>query len=79
MTPGRAYVVGEKRPELFVPNAAGRIYPSVSMSKGGAGDMNINLTSHIRTIDATGMDALLTQHARTFQKHAAMWARKENT
>ncbi len=50
----------------------------MNMSKGDGGDMNINLTSHIHTIDATGMDALLTEHARTFQRHAAMWARKEN-
>jgi hypothetical protein len=30
---GRAYVVGERRPELFIPNQSGRIEPSV----GGAG------------------------------------------
>lgn len=29
VTPGRAYVVGEKRPELFVPKSAGTIVPSV--------------------------------------------------
>ncbi len=27
--PGRAYIVGEKRPELFVPRSAGSIIPSV--------------------------------------------------
>jgi hypothetical protein len=27
--PGRAYVVGEQRPELFVPRSAGTIVPSV--------------------------------------------------
>jgi len=48
------------------------------MDRKGGGEMNVNLTSHIHTIDATGMDALLTEHARTFQKHAALWARREN-
>ena len=30
VTPGKAYVVGEKRPELFLPRSAGTIIPSVS-------------------------------------------------
>ena len=47
-------------------------------TKGTRGEMNVNLTWHIHTIDATGMDALLTEHARTFQRHAALWARREN-
>ena len=36
---GRPYVVGENRPELFVPNVSGRIVPRVpaAMSGGGAG------------------------------------------
>ena len=34
VTPGHAYIVGEKRPELFVPKTAGTILPSVN-TKGG--------------------------------------------
>lgn len=36
---GKAYIVGEKRPELFVPNSSGRIIPSVpnAVSMGSAG------------------------------------------
>jgi hypothetical protein len=30
--PGRAYIVGEKRPELFIPRSAGTVIPSVSGS-----------------------------------------------
>jgi hypothetical protein len=33
--PGRAYVVGEKRPELFVPRSAGTIVPRVPGNSGG--------------------------------------------
>jgi hypothetical protein len=39
---GRAYIVGERRPELFIPRQNGTILPSV----GGAG--GINLTQNIR-------------------------------
>jgi hypothetical protein len=38
VTAGRAYVVGEKRPEVFVPNESGRIIPSLDQLQypGGA-------------------------------------------
>jgi len=45
---GRAYIVGEKRPELFIPNAAGRIEPSV----GGGQPVQI-----VTQIDARGATA----------------------
>jgi hypothetical protein len=34
---GRAYIVGEHRPELFVPNSSGYIQPSVPAMAGGGG------------------------------------------
>lgn len=42
VTAGRAYVVGERRPEVFVPNQSGRILPNTnaltrSMNVGGGG------------------------------------------
>jgi len=57
-------VVGERGPELFVPNTAGSIVPnnemaSASASGGGMGD-NIEVTFNINTIDATDFDQLLT-------------------
>jgi len=39
VSPGRAFVVGERGPELFVPTSAGSIAPS--MSGGGARDIRI--------------------------------------
>lgn len=36
---GRAYIVGEKRPEVFVPDSNGRIIPSVSRAAGGGAAM----------------------------------------
>lgn len=48
--PGKAYIVGEKRPELFVPGQAGRVVPNVPMSDG----QNISVVNHftINTPDA---------------------------
>lgn len=53
VTPGQPYIVGERRPEVFVPSTAGRIIPSVTAAsskvQGGASampprfDININL------------------------------------
>ena len=39
--PGQAYIVGERRPELFVPNMPGRIEPAVRGNFGG-GSVNIS-------------------------------------
>ena len=36
--PGVPYIVGEKRPEVFVPDVPGYILPSVPESFGGGGD-----------------------------------------
>jgi tape measure domain-containing protein len=57
VTAGKPYVVGEKRPELFVPNSSGRIIPQVPnvMSQGGGGT-TVHAPVSI-TIDATGADA----------------------
>ena len=38
--PGRSYIVGEKRPEVFIPNAAGRIEPRVPAMGGGVAQTN---------------------------------------
>lgn len=45
--PGRAYVVGEQRPELFVPRAAGRIIPNVNgMSSSNQRPVQVNAHFH---------------------------------
>ena len=58
-------VVGERGPELFVPNTAGEVISNNEMTSmggggsGGGGD-NINVTFNINTIDATDFNELLT-------------------
>jgi hypothetical protein len=43
VSPGRAYRVGERGPELFVPTSSGRI----EASAGGRGATNVNLTIRV--------------------------------
>ncbi len=50
VTAGRAYVVGEKRPELFVPNRSGMILPKVPGAGGGQtiiGGASITITGNV--------------------------------
>lgn len=42
VNPGRAYLVGERGPEIFVPAAAGRIEPPAA--GGGARDVRLSIT-----------------------------------
>lgn len=44
VTGGQAYLVGERRPELFVPTAAGRVAPAGG-SPGGGINVTVNVTT----------------------------------
>jgi len=59
---GTPYVVGERGPELFMPNQTGTVIPNGNLSGGGK---NINVTFNIETIDSTGFDELLTERKST--------------
>lgn len=52
---GRPYIVGEKRPELFVPNVSGRIIPKVP---GGTTSINFAPTINAAGADAAGLAAV---------------------
>ena len=43
------YLVGERGPELFVPNAGGNIIPNNKMGGGGSGGVTVNQTINITT------------------------------
>ena len=38
---GRSYIVGERGPEMFVPNTSGTIVPNNSLAMGGGGVTNV--------------------------------------
>lgn len=50
----RPFIVGEKGPELFVPNQSGMIVPNKVASSTNGSDVNVNITNNV---DATGADA----------------------
>jgi SLT domain-containing protein len=58
---GTPYMVGEQGPELFMPNQTGTIIPNRNMSGG----QTVNVTFDINTVDAKGMDELLTARRGT--------------
>jgi hypothetical protein len=46
---GSPYMVGERGPELFIPNSQGSIVPNNKMSGGGGGGVTVNQTINITT------------------------------
>ena len=60
------YLVGERGPELFVPNNSGTIIPNDSLNFGGQGEAQptggnrATITFNINTLDARDFDNLLT-------------------
>lgn len=53
-------IVGERGPELFVPDSAGTVIPNEQVGMTGGGSQQIDVTFNINTIDATDFDELLT-------------------
>lgn len=43
---GQPYIVGEKRPELFVPRTNGTILPRVPSGMGGGNTYNVTVNTH---------------------------------
>ena len=58
---GKPIVVGERGPELFVPNQTGQITQSARGTGGGAVNVNFN----INTVDASGFEELLVRSRGT--------------
>lgn len=57
VTKGRSYIVGEKRPELFVPTENGVIIPRVSPSMHRAAEMGgstVHITNHLTVVAPNG-------------------------
>jgi phage-related minor tail protein len=45
VAPGRAFLVGEKGPELFSPSGAGSIVPNGALAGGGGAVINVNIST----------------------------------
>ena len=63
---GRPYVVGEKRPELFVPRTDGYILPSVPTMRQGSGGVTIEANFY-GNITASNLDEVRQQITRSLR------------
>lgn len=70
---GRAYVVGERGPELFVPQAGGSIVPNHAMGGGGS-SVTINIDAR-GAVEGTAaqIDAMLARRLPDIQRAAASY------
>lgn len=59
---GRPYMVGERGPELMVPQMSGNIVPNNALPRGGGGAITVQI---VNNVDATGADP--ASHARMLQ------------
>lgn len=68
---GRAYVVGEKRPELFVPNQSGTIIPKLPAMAGASGGDTLNFPFAPSIVVQDGSAESLARVERVVAKQAA--------
>ncbi len=54
VTAGRAHIVGERGPELFIPTQSGDIVPNSALRRGGSGSAGTVHVTIANTIDARG-------------------------
>jgi len=59
---GKAYIVGEKGPELFVPGSSGGIVPNNQLATAGSGT-NVNVTFDIKSWDSRDTLQAISQQA----------------
>jgi hypothetical protein len=67
VTGGRAYIVGEKRPELFVPRTSGMIIPRVPMLAGGGGSrmsIAVNINGPVYGADSVELSRMLVPNIK---------------
>lgn len=57
VTAGQPYIVGEKRPEVFVPKTSGYILPEVPQGRGGGSSVSMPISIDMRgaTVDAVAV------------------------
>ena len=61
---GQPVIVGERGPELFVPNQTGQVTQNARGTSGGSTTVNFNIT----TVDARGFDELLVARRGTISR-----------
>ena len=59
--PNQPYIVGEKGPEVFLPNAAGTIIPNNKLNGGAFGSGGANVTYNINAVDAPSFRQMIAK------------------
>lgn len=69
VTPGKAYIVGERHPEFFVPKQAGRVVPTLQLGD----NRNINMSVHFHgVVDHDSFKKNRAQIAALFHQQASV-------
>lgn len=70
---GKAYIVGEKRPELFIPDRDGTILPDTSAMNNGGGDTiyqnSISVSMPITATDAKSFESRIDEFTNRIHKN----------
>ena len=78
VAPGRAYVVGERQPELFIPKTSGTIVPEIPTSSvGGGRTVVVSPTFNIQSSDGPGVQMALQNAMPLFVRTAVEASRAE--
>ena len=59
--PNQPYIVGEKGPEVFLPNAAGNIIPNNKLGSGGSFGGGASVTYNINAVDAPSFRQMIAK------------------
>jgi lambda family phage tail tape measure protein len=70
VTPGKWYVVGEKRPEVFVPHTTGTILPSAAAGAMQGGDTHVSM--YVQTSDANSFAKSSGQMIRDMTRNVSI-------
>jgi hypothetical protein len=62
VTPGRAYVVGEKHPEFFVPRSPGTVATRLNIEPGSPVQHTVNVNTHIEAMDPSAFEDVIGAH-----------------
>jgi hypothetical protein len=59
--PNQPYIVGEKGPEVFLPNAAGNIIPNNKLGSSGSFGSGASVTYNINAVDAPSFRQMIAK------------------
>ena len=68
VTGGSPYIIGERGPELFVPNTSGYVVPNSGLRSGGGGGNSYNITVQAGVGDPRQIGQQVVEYIKRFEK-----------